>query len=281
MSEPPSPVPMACQLVPGLGLTGPPPTKAFPFISQTETWPVLLFWKRMSSEKPSWVKSPVPIACQAGPGLGLTGPPPISLLSFISQIEVWPVLLFWKRLWEKPSWLKSPVPIACQAGPGLGLTGPPPIKLLPFISQIEVWPVLLFWKRMSEKPSWLKSPVPIACQLGPGFGLTGPPPIKVFPLISQIETWPVLVFWKKDVGKAVAIEVARSDCLPGRPWIGTDRPAADQAVPAHFPDRDLAAARILPQDVVGKAVVSEIAGSDRFPGSPGIGCHRAAAAQAV
>ena len=121
----------------------------------------------------------------------------------------------------------------------------------------------------------------MACQLGPGFGLTGPPPIKVFPLISQIETWPVLVFWKKDVGKAVAIEVARSDCLPGRPWIGTDRPAADQAVPAHFPDRDLAAARILPQDVVGKAVVSEIAGSDRFPGRPGIGCHRAAADQAV
>jgi DNA modification methylase len=40
---------MACQLVPGLGLTDPPPTKAFPFISQTETWPVLLFWKRMSS----------------------------------------------------------------------------------------------------------------------------------------------------------------------------------------------------------------------------------------
>ena len=41
---------MACQLVPGLGLTDPPPTKAFPFISRTETWPVLLFWKRMSSD---------------------------------------------------------------------------------------------------------------------------------------------------------------------------------------------------------------------------------------
>ena len=31
---------------------------------------------------------------QLGPGLGLIGPPPISLLPFISQIETWPVLVF-------------------------------------------------------------------------------------------------------------------------------------------------------------------------------------------
>ncbi len=29
-----------------------------------------------------------------GLGLGLTGPPPISLSPFISQIETWPVLVF-------------------------------------------------------------------------------------------------------------------------------------------------------------------------------------------
>ena len=36
----------------------------------------------------------VPIAFQAGPGLGLTGPPPTKVLPFISQIETWPLLVF-------------------------------------------------------------------------------------------------------------------------------------------------------------------------------------------
>ena len=135
------------------------------------------------------MKSPVPIAFQAGPGLGLTGPPPMSLFPFISQIETWPVLVFWKRMSEKPSSLKSPAPIAFQAGPGLGLTGPPPTKVFPLISQIETWPLLVFCHRMSsEKPSSVKSPVPIAFQAGPGLGLTGPPPIKLFPFISQTDT---------------------------------------------------------------------------------------------
>jgi hypothetical protein len=40
MSEPPAPVPIACQLVPGLR-TGPPPIKLVPSISQTDTCPVL------------------------------------------------------------------------------------------------------------------------------------------------------------------------------------------------------------------------------------------------
>ena len=179
---------------PGIGADRPAADQGVPFISQTETWPVLLFWKRMSSEKPSWVKSPVPIACQAGPGLMVEAPPPINLFPFISQIETWPVFVFCQRMSESPSLLKSPVPIACQAGPGLGVTGPPPIRLFPFISQIEAWPVLVFCHRMSEKPSSLKSPVPIACQAGPGLGFTGPPPIKVLPFISQIEAWPVFVF---------------------------------------------------------------------------------------
>jgi hypothetical protein len=41
------------------------------------------------SEKPSWLKSPVQIAFQLGPGLGITGPPPIKLFPFISRIEAW------------------------------------------------------------------------------------------------------------------------------------------------------------------------------------------------
>src|ERR1700722_11997449 len=130
---------------------------------------------------------------------------------------------------------------------------------------------------MSEWPSSLKSPVPTGFQAGPGLGLTGPPPISLFPFISQIETWPLLVFLKQDVGEAVAVEIAGSDRLPGRPRIGADRPAADQGVSVHLPDRHLAAARIPPQDVVGKAVVSEIARPDRFPARPWTGCHGSAA----
>src|ERR1700733_14727679 len=68
---------------------------------------------------------------------------------------------------------------------------------------------------------------------------------------------------KQDVGEAVAVEVAGSDCSPGRPRIEALRPAADPRGPVHLPDRDLAGARVLKQDV-GEAVAVEIAGSDRF-----------------
>ena len=75
---------------------------------------------------------------------------------------------------------------------------------------------------------------------------------------------------KKDIGTAVAVEIAGSDRLPRRPGIGAHGPAADQCVVAHLPDRDLAGARVLPQDV-GVAAAKEIAGSDRFPSRPRIG----------
>ena len=39
----------ASKLGPGLGLTGPPPTRVLPFMSQIEAWPVLVFCHRMSS----------------------------------------------------------------------------------------------------------------------------------------------------------------------------------------------------------------------------------------
>jgi hypothetical protein len=38
-----SPVPIAFHSGPGLGLTGPPPTKAFTAMSQIVAWPVLVF----------------------------------------------------------------------------------------------------------------------------------------------------------------------------------------------------------------------------------------------
>jgi hypothetical protein len=60
------------------------------------------------------------------------------------------------------------------------------------------------------------------------------------------------------------------DGAPARPRIGADGPAADQGVPAHVPDRGLAAG-VLKQDV-GAAV-----GSDGVPTRPGIGADRSTA----
>ena len=97
----------------------------------------------------------------------------------------------------------------------MGVTGPPPAIVFPFISQIEVWP-LMFCSRMSEPPA----PVPMACQLVPGLA-TGPPPIKLFPFISQTDTCAGIFVLKQDVGKTVLVEITASDCLPGRPGIGS------------------------------------------------------------
>src|SRR6202020_2889240 len=72
--------PIPCQLGPGLA-TEPPPMIVLPFMSQTETWPLLVFCIRISEPPP-----PVPTACQLGPG-SATGPPPIMLLPLISQTE--------------------------------------------------------------------------------------------------------------------------------------------------------------------------------------------------
>jgi hypothetical protein len=49
MSAPSAPVPIACQVVPGLA-TGPPPIKVLLFISHTDTAPVFLFCSRMSAK---------------------------------------------------------------------------------------------------------------------------------------------------------------------------------------------------------------------------------------
>src|SRR3984893_3833015 len=86
-----------------------------PFISQIAASP-LSFCHRMSA-RPSPLKSPVPLACQLGPGLPTTAPP-ITLVPFISQIATEPSS-FCHRTSEKPLPLKSPAPLTCQLGPAL------------------------------------------------------------------------------------------------------------------------------------------------------------------
>jgi hypothetical protein len=98
-----------------------------PTVSQTETWPVLVFCHRMS-ESPSPLKSPVPIAFQLGPGLGLTAPTPVRVVPFISQIEALPMLVFCHRMSEVSPLKNAPVPTTFQLGPGLGFTAPPPAR---------------------------------------------------------------------------------------------------------------------------------------------------------
>lgn len=71
--------------------------------------------------------------------------------------------------------------------------------------------------------------------------------------------------------------VRSNDRMPARPGIGANRPAADLICSVDFPDRDLARARVLKKDVVGKAVASEIAGSGSVHARPGIGANRPAA----
>ena len=72
---------------PGLGLDWPcHQLKLLLLMSQIAACPLLVFRHRMSA-RPSPLKSPVPIAFHAGPGLALTAPPPITLVTFISQTE--------------------------------------------------------------------------------------------------------------------------------------------------------------------------------------------------
>jgi hypothetical protein len=120
---------IACQPSPGAE-----PTRSWwigvvPFISQIAACPLVVFWKRMS-EKPSPLKSPVPIAFQFAPGLRLRVVWAIGVVPFISQIATCP-FVFCNRMSESPSPLKSPVPTAFQFGPGLGAArGVRPRRLL-------------------------------------------------------------------------------------------------------------------------------------------------------
>src|ERR1700729_404867 len=74
---------------------------------------------------------------------------------------------------------------------------------------------------------------------------------------------------KKDVGIRVGIEIACSDGVPTRTWVGYGN-VADYVGPVHFPERDLAAARVLKKNV-GMTVAIEIPCSDGVPNRTGIG----------
>jgi hypothetical protein len=83
---------------------------------------------------------------------------------------------------------------------------------------------------------------------------------------------------EKDIGEAVAVEVAGSDCLPVRSRIGTDggNPAGDLVGPVHFPDRHLTV-DVLQQNV-GITVAVEVTGSHYLPVWSRIGAGRCDAA---
>ena len=67
----------------------------------------------------------------------------------------------------------------------------------------------------------------------------------------------------------IPIEVARPDRCPSRRRTVGDRTAAGPSVPVHLPDRSLAGACIVPQDVRGVAA-EERARSNRCPTDPGL-----------
>src|ERR1700722_323734 len=71
------------------------------------------------SEWPSSLKSPVPIAFQLGPGLAVTGPPPMSLFPSTSQIAACPSA-FCNRISEVSPLKNAPAPLSNQAAPGFG-----------------------------------------------------------------------------------------------------------------------------------------------------------------
>ena len=167
----------------------------------------------------------------------------------------------------RPSPLKSPFRWHAKLVPGLALTDPPPIKVFPFISQIETWPRA----RVLEKDVGKTIPIKIASTdhlpNRARIGVDAPPPIKVFPFISQIETWPVLVFCQRMSALPSALKSPVPTAFHSSPGLGLTGPPPTKVVAAHFPNRDLAGVRILPQDV-GVAIVIEIPGSDGSPGKP-------------
>jgi hypothetical protein len=68
----------------------------------------------------------------------------------------------------------------------------------------------------------------------------------------------------------VVVEIAGPDYLPTRPRIEAQCPAADHVGSIHLPDRDLAAARVLQQDV-GITGATEVASPYGLPARPGLG----------
>src|SRR5258707_1323690 len=116
-----------------------------------------------------------------------------TLVPFMNQIAMLPLLVSRHRTSLLPSPLKSPDPAILK----LVATFPTPAALgfktvVPFISQIAMLP-LVSRQRMSLLPSPLKSPVPAMDQVVATFPTPAALGFKtVVPFISQIATWPLV-----------------------------------------------------------------------------------------
>ncbi len=99
---------------------------------------MLVFCHRMS-EKPSPLKSPVPMAFQLGPGLGVNGPTADQAGPVHFQIEAWPC---WRSATECRAGVVVEVARSDRvpARPGIGAHGPAADHIVPSISQIEACP---------------------------------------------------------------------------------------------------------------------------------------------
>src|SRR5215470_11543296 len=163
-----------------------------PFISQIAILPLVVSRHRMS-HLPSPLKSPVPTMDQL---VGTLPTPAVlgfkTVVPFISQIAILPLVVSRQRMSHLPSPLKSPVPTMDQ----LAGTFPTPAALgfkivVPFISQIATLP-LVSRQRMSHLPSPLKSPVPTMDQAVATFPTPAALGFKTaVPFISQIATLPL------------------------------------------------------------------------------------------
>ena len=200
----------------------PPGIWLVPFISQIAAWP-LVFWNRMS-EKPSLLKSPVPIAFQLGPGSAASTAPPPDLARSVHLPDRGLAI----GVLQQDVGIAVAVEVAgsdrLPARPGVGADrAPPPIGFIPFISQTATCP-FAFCHRMSAWPSPLKSPVPMAFQLGPGWRRPWPAAGDLARPVHLPDRGLTVRVLPQDVGMAIAIEVAAgSDGGPARPGIGADR----------------------------------------------------------
>src|SRR5215471_18162229 len=122
------PMASTCQALPGL-TNDAPDTSDVPFISHTAGVPSV-FCHSMSA-LPSPLKSPVPSARHAGPGLNPAAAPAVSVVPSRNQMTGVPSV-FCQRRSDLPSPLKSPAERTCQDGPGLAPTPEPATKLVPF-----------------------------------------------------------------------------------------------------------------------------------------------------
>ena len=162
-----SPVPLMCQLGPGLNEPAAPLESTFDAVHQPDRGRAVVVLPQdvglaVAVEVAGRLDLPArPRIERAGGAAGQLVEPSISQIAGVPSSCC-------HRMSDLPSPLKSPVPLTCQLGPGLnGPAAPVDSAVEPSISQIAGVPSS-FCQRMSDLPSPLKSPVALTCQLGPG-----------------------------------------------------------------------------------------------------------------